>query len=357
MRCLSGKVWLWPIMAAGLGVVLPFAVKSQFYIHILILTFLYAALSNSWNIIGGYAGQLSLGHAAFFGIGSYTCTILSVKFGISPWIGLVAAIALSAVTAAAIGYPCFRLRGPFFTLSTIAFAEVVRLWTLYWREFTEGAVGILIPFRPGLGNLIFREKISYYFVSLLLLAASTAICYVVEKSRFGYYLVAIREDEDAAEACGIRSARYKVYAVMLSAAIAALCGVFYAQYILFIDPDGVFSLNLSTQVALMSIIGGAGTWLGPLVGAALLVPLGEFLRGWLGGAARGLHLAFYGVVLIVVVMVIPQGIVATLRKAVASRLAGEARGSGSGRRPGGSADDALAGGHVGHTGQGGIVGG
>lgn len=319
----------WLALAAVVAVVLPFMIRTQFYIHIFILTFLYAALSNSWNIIGGYAGQLSLGQAAFFGIGAYTSTILSVKFGVSPWLGLPAAVALAVITAAGISYPCFRLRGPFFTLSTIAFAEVVRLWALYWREFTEGAVGILIPFKPGIANLIFRGKVPYYFISLFLVVLASGICYFIERSRFGFYLAAIREDEDAAEACGVRSARYKLNAVMLSSGLAAVCGVFYAQYILFIDPDGVFTLSLSTQVALMAIIGGAGTWIGPVVGAALLVPLGEFLRGWLGGAARGLHLAFYGFILIVVVMVIPQGIVAAVRKGLkTTTLQARTRGAG-----------------------------
>jgi branched-chain amino acid transport system permease protein len=307
------KRWVWSLFILALLSALPLVVRTQFYLHIFILTFLYASFANSWNLIGGYAGQLSLGHAAFFGIGAYACAIGSVKFGISPFIGLAIGVTIAVLVSGAIGYPCFRLRGPFYTLSTIAFAEVVRLLTLYWRGLTEGAVGILIPFRPGVANLIFSGKVPYYYIGLVMMALSTLLCYHVERSRFGYYLVAVREDEDAAEACGIRSARYKLYAAMISAAIAAICGVFYVQYMLFIDPEGVFNLNVSIQAALMAIIGGAGTWLGPVVGAALLIPLGEFLRGWLGGAARGLHMAFYGIVLIVVVMVIPQGIVVTVR--------------------------------------------
>lgn len=322
------KRWVWSLFILALLSALPLVVETQFYLHIFILTFLYASFANSWNLIGGYAGQLSLGHAAFFGIGAYACAIGSVKFGISPFIGLAIGVIIAVLVSAAIGYPCFRLRGPFYTLSTIAFAEVVRLLTLYWRDLTEGAVGILVPFRPGVANLIFSGKVPYYYIGLAMMALSTFLCYHVERSRFGYYLVAVREDEDAAEACGIRSARYKLYAAMISAAIAAVCGVFYVQYMLFIDPEGVFNLNVSIQAALMAIIGGAGTWLGPVVGAALLIPLGEFLRGWLGGAARGLHMAFYGIVLIVVVMVIPQGIVVTaknLLKVKAARKVEEER--------------------------------
>lgn len=316
------KKWLWSLFALAVLCALPLVVKGSFYLHIFILTFLYASFANSWNIIGGYAGQLSLGHAAFFGIGAYACAITSVKFGVSPYVGLMIGVIVASVLSAAIGYPCFRLRGPFYTLSTIAFAEVVRLLSLYWRDFTEGAVGILIPFRPGIANLIFSGKIPYYYIGLAMVALSTLLSYHVEKSRFGYYLVAVREDEDAAEACGVRSARCKLYAAMASAAVAAVCGAFYAQYMLFIDPEGVFNLNVSIQAALMAIIGGAGTWLGPLVGAALLIPLGEFLRVWLGGAAaRGLHMAFYGIILIVVVMVIPQGIVTTVKNLLKAKSA------------------------------------
>ena len=288
---------------------LPVFVTNNFYLHNLIMIFFWATLTASWNIIGGFAGQLSLGHAAFFGIGAYTSTVLFLKFGISPCIGVVCGGVLSTLVAAAISYPCFRLRGPFFTLSTIAFGEVVFLLSSYFRDLTGGAVGLLIPFKPSFWNLIFREKIYYYYIALFLMLVVIAVTHRIAHSKMGYYLISLREDEDAAKAIGIDTARYKLYAVMISAFFAGIAGVFYAQYVLFIEPKTVFSAELSTQFALMSIIGGLGTVAGPIVGAFILTPLSEFLRAWLGGSYSGLHLAIYGVILIVVVIMMPEGIV------------------------------------------------
>ena len=288
---------------------LPLVVTNNFYLHNLIMIFFWAALTASWNIIGGFAGQISLGHAAFFGIGAYTSTVLFLKLGISPCIGLLCGGVLSTVVAAAISYPCFRLRGPFFTLSTIAFGEVIYLLSCYFRDLTGGAVGLLIPFKPGLWNLIFREKIYYYYMALFLMLVVIVITHRISHSKMGYYLISLREDEEAAKAIGIDTTRYKLYAVMISAFFAGIAGVFYAQYVLFIEPKTVFSADLSTQFALMSIIGGLGTVAGPIVGAFILTPLSEFLRAWLGGSYSGLHLAIYGVILIAVVLVMPEGIV------------------------------------------------
>ena len=288
---------------------LPVFVTNNFYLHNLIMIFFWATLTASWNIIGGFAGQLSLGHAAFFGIGAYTSTVLFLKFGISPCIGVICGGVLSTLVAAAISYPCFRLRGPFFTLSTIAFGEVVFLLSSYFRDLTGGAVGLLIPFKPSFWNLIFREKIYYYYIALFLMLVVIVVTHRIAHSKMGYYLISLREDEDAAKAIGIDTARYKLYAVMISAFFAGIAGVFYAQYVLFIEPKTVFSAELSTQFALMSIIGGLGTVAGPIVGAFILTPLSEFLRAWLGGSYSGLHLAIYGVILIVVVIMMPEGIV------------------------------------------------
>jgi branched-chain amino acid transport system permease protein len=297
------------LLFAATLLLLPLFVTNNFYLHNMIMIFFWATLTASWNIIGGFGGQISLGHAAFFGIGAYTSTVLFLKLGISPLIGLFCGGILSTAVAAAISYPCFRLKGPFFTLSTIAFGEVIYLLSSYFRDLTGGAVGLLIPFKPGFWNLIFREKVYYYYIALILMLIVIMITQRIANSKMGYYLISLREDEEAAKAIGINTVRYKLYAVMISAFFAGVAGVFYAQYVLFIEPKTVFSAELSTQFALMSIIGGLGTVAGPIVGAFILMPLSEFLRAWLGGSYSGLHLALYGVILIVVVIMMPEGIV------------------------------------------------
>jgi branched-chain amino acid transport system permease protein len=288
----------------------------------------YGAISSAWNIVGGFAGQLSLGHAAFFGIGAYTSTLMFINLGVSPWIGMAAGAVLATVVAGGIGYPSFRLRGPFFTLVTIAFAEVLRILTLYAHDFTKGSIGISVPFRPAVGNFIFRQISAYVFVALAFLALTVLVSLWIESSRLGYYLAAIREDEDAAQALGIDAARYKLVAVLVSAFFTALGGTFYAQYIFYIEPFQTFSLDFSVLLAMMAIIGGLGTVWGPVAGAFLVTPLQEFLQAHLGGEFQGLHLVIYGTALILVVILLPQGIVPTIagwgRRALGARDGAEA---------------------------------
>jgi branched-chain amino acid transport system permease protein len=300
---------------AGLAIVaatLAFLVKDKFYLHVLIMMMFYASASSAWNIVGGFAGQLSLGHAAFFGIGAYTSTLLFIDLGISPWIGMLIGGILATLVSGAIGYPSFRLRGPFFTLVTIAFAEVLRILTLYAHDFTKGSIGISVPFRPALRNFIFRQLSAYVYVALAFMVITVLVSLWIEHSRLGYYLAALREDEDAAQALGIDTARYKLVAVLVSAFFTALAGTFYAQYIFYIEPFQTFSLDFSILLAMMAIIGGVGTVWGPVAGAFLVTPLQEVLQAKLGGELQGLHLVVYGTVLIVVVIVLPQGIVPSL---------------------------------------------
>jgi len=297
---------------AVLGAVIAFTVKDKFYLHVLIMMLFYASISSAWNIVGGFAGQLSLGHAAFFGIGAYTSTLLFINLGVSPWIGMVIGGALATLVAGAIGYPSFRLRGPFFTLVTIAFAEVLRILTLYAHDFTKGSIGISVPFRPAVGNFIFRQVSAYVYVALAFLAITVLVSLWIENSRLGYYLAAIREDEDAAQALGIDAARYKLVAVLISGFLTALGGTFYAQYIFYIEPFQTFSLDFSVLLAMMAIIGGLGTVWGPVAGAFLVTPLQELLQAQLGGELQGLHLVVYGTVLIVVVILLPQGIIPSI---------------------------------------------
>ncbi len=302
-------------LLAGVAVaaaVVTFTVQDKFYLHLLIMMLFYAAVSSAWNIVGGFAGQLSLGHAAFFGIGAYTSTLLFIDLGISPWFGMLIGAALATLVSGAIGYPSFRLRGPFFTLVTIAFAEVLRILTLYAHDLTKGSIGISVPFRPGVGNFIFRQLSAYAYVALAFLVITVLASLWIEHSRLGYYLAALREDEDAAQALGIDTARYKLVAVLVSAFLTSLAGTFYAQYIFYIEPFQTFSLDFSVLLAMMAIIGGVGTVWGPVAGAFLVTPLQEVLQAKLGGALQGLHLVIYGTVLIVVVVLLPQGIVASL---------------------------------------------
>lgn len=298
----------------------PIIIRNPFVVEILIMTIIYAAMSSSWNLIGGYGGQLSLGHAAFFGIGAYTSTLLFLNFGISPWLGMFAGGVIAAIFSAVVGYPCFRLRGPFFALATIALAEVLRMLALYWRSLTQGGVGLLIPYKPAFRDFLFADKISYAYVALAFLAVIVLVTVIIENSRLGYYLVAIREDEDAAETLGVSSAHCKLTALVISAFFTGMLGTLYSQYVLFIDPDIVFPLVLSIHFALLAIIGGVGTVAGPVLGAVLLTPLDAFLRGWLGALYAGLGFIVYGILLIVVVILLPEGIIKWLREKIKPTL-------------------------------------
>jgi branched-chain amino acid transport system permease protein len=296
---------------------LPFAMTAfPFYIHIFIMLCFYAALASAWNIIGGYAGQLSLGHSAFYGIGAYTSAILAMRYGLSPWIGMLAGGALAAVAAAGIGYPCFRLRGPFFTLSTLAFGEVLRIIANYWKSLTEGPDGITVALNFGFWNFVFKSKISYAYISLVLALLIVLVSRSIYKSKFGHYLVALREDEEAAEASGINVSKYKLRAMVVSGFLTGICGVFSAQYALYIEPDNEFSLGFSVLIALIAIFGGAGSVSGPILGAIVLIPIQEVLRAWLGGAYHGLHSFIFGTLLVIIVIFLPRGIVEWARKSL-----------------------------------------
>lgn len=294
-----------------LGVV-PLIVDNPFYLNILIMTCLAAGMAGAWNILGGYAGQLSLGHAAFFGIGAYTSTLLYLRLGVSPWLGLVAGGVAGAIASLVIGGICFRLRGPFYTLATIAFGEVVRIVVIYWKDFTEGSLGLLIPFRPSVANLMFSDRAPYLYISIGLVLLTVGVSVWIERSKFGLYLRAIGEEESAAVSLGINVFGYKLAAAGLSGFLIGVMGVFYAQYMLFIEPHSELSLQVSIQMAVMCMIGGMGTAMGPVLGAALLTPLSEILRSQLGGTYSGLHLLIYGALVVTVVLVMPRGLIVRL---------------------------------------------
>ena len=301
------------LFSIALLAILPLYLKNPFYMHVAIMTFSFAGLASAWNLIGGFGGQLSVGHAAFFGIGCYTSTILWLKLGLTPWAGIGVGALLAGLVSLGIGYPCFRLRGPFFALATMAFGEVIRIFAIHFRGVTNGSIGFTIPFKPGLRNLLFPGKIYYYYIELVFMIVVILISYRISRSRFGYSLKGLKEDK-ALEACGIGATRTKAYAMFLSAVLTGMGGTLFAQYVLFIEPDGIFSLDFSIQLILMSIVGGIGTVLGPAVGSFILSPISEFLRMWFGGSLQGLHLVIYAGLLIFVAMYMPQGVVAKVRR-------------------------------------------
>jgi branched-chain amino acid transport system permease protein len=296
-------------IAMAVLVAIPLIVGSPFVYHIFILLFSFAALASAWNIVGGFAGQLSLGHAVFYGIGSYTAALLMLHFNISPWIGMFVGAILSTLLSVVISYPCFRLRGPFFALATIAILEVIRLMAIHQQDITGGSGGIAVPLQVGAEWMMFREKWAYMIIAFGFMLLSLFVSWKIKNSRLGYYLVAVREREDAALAVGVNPPMVKLSAVAISAFLTSLVGSYHAMYLTFIEPGSAFSLELSIQVAMFALIGGLGTVSGPLVGTLLVLPIAELARGWLSDFGNGFHGLVYGLVLVVVVLTIPRGLV------------------------------------------------
>lgn len=305
----------------SLLVLIPALSGSAFLIHIFVTICVFAALSTAWNIVGGYAGQLSLGHMMFYGIGAYTTSLLVTHFGLTPWIGMWFGAVLAALVGAAVGYPCFRLRGPFFSLSTIAFLEVIRLLSIHFVGLTGGSAGLIVPLKLGWAWMVFSDKVNYLYIAFTLLLLCLGVSLAIRQSRLGYYLTAVREREDAALAAGINNSHVKLKAVVVSAMLTALIGAFHAMYLTFLEPATMFSLGTSIEVAMFSLIGGLGTVAGPLLGTVLVVPLAEMARGWLGASASGLHGVVYGTVLVLITLTLPAGLVGTFGDRVGRMIA------------------------------------
>jgi branched-chain amino acid transport system permease protein len=313
-------------LGVGIGVAIaaaavPFFVKSAFALDVLIRILLFAFIGTAWNLLGGYARQFSLGHAAFFGLGAYTSTLLQVDLDVSPWIGMLAGGVAGALASLPIGWLCFRLRGPYFTIATIATAQVLMLIFLKMRDFAWGAEGTTIP---NLGHaplmMQFDGKAGYYYVTLGLLLLALAITAFIERSRIGYYLVALGEEQDAAEAVGVNVSQVKRRIFMISAFLTAMAGTFYVQYIYFIDPQTAFNFSVSIEAALVSIVGGVGTLFGPFVGAALLETTSAVLQSRLGSIA-GVQLTVYSIILMAVILWRPTGILGYFAELAARRRA------------------------------------
>jgi branched-chain amino acid transport system permease protein len=277
-------------------------------VDIMIRTFLWAGLALAWNIAGGYVGLISFGHAAFFGIGAYTSTILLLSYGISPWIGLFGGALLAAVAGALLTIVCARLRGPFFILSTLAAGEVTRIAALNWRSLTGGAEGLEIPAISSAADMVFANQWPYVGLVLSYMLLVFALSVWIERSRYGYYLFATRDNEDGASAIGINPRVTRVSAMALSAALTAIGGTLFVQYFLYLDPTHIISPDISFEFALICAIGGLGTASGPVFGALIIVPASELLRGWLAQSASGLYLVLYGLVVILVILYFPSGV-------------------------------------------------
>jgi branched-chain amino acid transport system permease protein len=315
---------------------LPFWIGKPYLLHVGVLLFLAIVQGQAWNIVGGYAGQHSLGHAAYFGIGAYSTVMLHELKHVSPFWGIWLGVLLAALVSWGVGAITFRLRGPYFVLASISVAEIIRLFALEFRGFTRGAEGFLLTELPSLNfgpiEIELTGKRPFYFAALIAALATTVASWAVQRSKLGYYLLAVREDQDAAHSIGINLQAYKCVALVISAAFTAWAGGFYALFVKFIDPDTVFGLDVSVQILLTCIVGGIGTLLGPALGAFLLVPLSEVLRNPKGLAQLGLvasdstfvqvieqhfsnaHSFVYGLLLVLIVSFAPEGLAGLLRR-------------------------------------------
>ena len=313
------------IIAAVLAVVAaatPLVVKDVYVQNILILTLMYAALSQSWNILSGYCGQISLGHALYFGLGAYTTALLFMKFGVLPWFGMLAGGLLSALIAMALGYPCFRLRGHYFVIATIVIAETAYLLFLNW-DWAGAALGIDLPVSRDswLTFQFVRSKLPFFYFALALAFVTWTVTWTFENSKWGYWWRAVKDDSVAAESLGVEVFRSKMAAAAVSAFFTAVSGGFYALFVSYIDPESVMSFQFSLLIALPAVLGGIGTLWGPALGAAILIPLTELTRSYVGGSGKGIDLIVYGVLVIGIALARPDGIVGLFagRRAEASK--------------------------------------
>jgi branched-chain amino acid transport system permease protein len=328
------------MLAAGGLVILPLFVENTYILHMMILIFINVIVGSSWNILGGFTGQYSVGHAAYFGVGAYTTMILMQFRHIAPWWGVWAGTGVALITALVIGSICFRLRGPYFVLASIAVAEIFRVSALNLKNITNGAEGILVTEIPPLtvGGRVLTDwstKVPFYYTGLIFVITVIVVSWLVYRSKLGYYFQAIREDQDAAHSLGINPTLYKNAALAISAIFTSLAGSLFAVYVGFIDPSTVLALDLSVQIVMICIIGGIGTISGPVVGAALLVPLSEALRSnaitdalinagivnaeskvgaFLKENLSHAHVLIYGILVVIVILFMPEGVVGFARR-------------------------------------------
>jgi branched-chain amino acid transport system permease protein len=309
MKVLKIMAWLGVVAA-----LLPFTTDNPTHLNLAILVLMAAQLGVAWNVLGGYAGQVSLGHAAFYGLGAYTSTMLLLNFGINPWFGMLLGGVVSALLSLAFGWSCFRMKGHYFAMATIAVAEIVQIVFTNW-DYAGSAVGLTIPMtQRGWGAMVFADKAPYYWLALGLLVLTLLANWAVERSHIGYYLRAIKDEPDAARSIGINIARYKQIALSLSAFFTALGGSLYAQKELYIDPNSVLSTALSIKMALVAILGGVGTLFGPVIGSVVLTTIEELTRSFFGGGGRGTDTIIYAALIIGIAVFYPSGVIGWFRE-------------------------------------------
>jgi branched-chain amino acid transport system permease protein len=307
------------IVAAALALGLPLLSPNPFLVHVCILVAMWTTLGAAWNVLGGFAGQVSFGHASLFGVGAYVTAMLYLKAGVAPWWGMPLGGAAAALISLPIGLLCFRLRGPYFSLATLAVSEIVRLVALNWDSVTNGPTGFLITALPAvalLGHPVdWESKAPFWLAAGLLAVLALAATAALKRSRLGAFLAALREDEDAAEAIGIDTVRAKALTLALSAFLAGMGGGFYAFYFRYVDPDAVLPIALSMEMVFIAMVGGLGSVGGPLIGAVFLTTVGEVVRERLQTG----HLIVYGLCMMLVIRFMPEGLWGRIHRLVTRR--------------------------------------
>ncbi len=289
---------------------------DNYALGIFIMVFYWAYVGQSWNVLTGYTGHISLGHALYIGIGAYATTYLAQTIGLTPWIGMFLGGFIAVAIALFLGFLGFRfgLRGVYFVIMTIAFAELARLAVSH-IEALGSFTGIFLDFNPSFYNFQFRGNMPYYYIALGFMVASLIAVRIIEVSKVGRFIVAIREDEEAAQALGVNTFKYNMIAIAISAFMTSLAGAFYANYIFYLHPNSLFGMSLSIELILRPIVGGLGTIFGPVIGSIILTPLSEISRAYFAkGGLEGLHLILYGVLTILVVLFMPKGIIVYVKR-------------------------------------------
>ena len=310
---MKAKKWMPAVAVVLLACLLPVVVRSNYVMQFLITMMLYAYLATSWNIIGGYAGQMAQGNGVYFGIGAYISTVLFMYEGVSPWVGMLIGGGFAVLLALGVGALTFRLNGTYFALSTVALLHVVRMLVISNERIlgyeTRGPIGLYIPWLgESLRNMQFVEKTGYFYIVLGLLVIGILVSWTVKNTRTGYYLAAINTNQEAASSLGVNVLKMKLRAYCLSAFMMAVGGTFYAQFISVVDPTRVLGYDLSVQIVLYAVIGGKGTLWGPVLAALTLAPLNDILRAAFGARVSGLALLIYGLITMLIVVFLPGGL-------------------------------------------------
>jgi branched-chain amino acid transport system permease protein len=301
------------VIVLVLLILLPLPIKDVYTQNLIILILLYGGLAQAWNILGGYCGQISLGHALYFGIGGYVSTLLFVKLGLPPTLGMFAGGAVGGLCALLVGWPCFRLSGHYYAIATVVVGEIGYLLFLNW-DFVGGASGVYVPIGPdSLIKLQFGiSKLPWHYVALSFVVLTWVVAWVIEGSRWGFAWRAVKDDVTAARSLAVRVFPSKMAAAAISGFLTGMGGAIYAQYVGYIDPDSVLAGSFSILIALPAVLGGVGTLWGPLIGAAVLTPVSELSRSYIGGSGSGVDLMIYGALIVLVALARPQGLVSLL---------------------------------------------